>query len=384
VLAGVAIATVARAAPCADPAACAKACSRADPAACVEAAQAYFDGRHGAPLDTKRSFALAKTACDAGDAHGCALLGFHYQDGSGVAWSPERAVAVYERACQGGAGEGCFNLAGMYSGGHGVIVDFDKSDAYKKRAREAWTTACDRGHLPSCTALASMVIEDHDAKRATALYERACTDGYRSGCVQAARLRFEAGALTADKYLAALDEQCRAGESSGCGEAAGALLVGKPGMAQDLARAYAFAERGCDGGDAESCMVRASKGLEAHDEVDERAFAMKACDRHIALACAAAAAIAHDRASARDLYRRACRMGNADACEELAKDLFAAKRDADGVRWAREACRMGHVAACGPLLERDLDLPVPPYAKQKLYAQGCASKIAPACKHVRK
>src|SRR5207245_3811998 len=141
-----------------------------------------------------KSFALAKQACDGGDVHGCALLGFHYQDGSGVAPSPERALALYEKACRGGSGVACFNLAGMYGGGHGVVVDTAKYETYKKLARDKWAAACDGGHLPSCTALA----DGEDRKRALALCDRACTGGHRVGCVQRARLRLEDSAITAD------------------------------------------------------------------------------------------------------------------------------------------------------------------------------------------
>jgi TPR repeat protein len=381
-IAVVALASIARAEPCADPAACAKACSPRDATACTRAAEDYFDGRRGAPLDTTKSFAFAKQACDGGDVHGCALLGFHYQDGSGVASSPERALAIYDKACRGGSGVACFNLAGMYGGGHGVVVDNAKYEQYKKLARDKWTAACDGGHFPSCTALASMVLEDKDAKRALALCDRACAGGYRVGCVQGTRLRREAGAIAADAYVRELDAQCTAGEASGCGEAGGSLLSGKLGVAKDRKRALALLERGCAGGDAQSCMTISADAWDAHDTATTRSYALKACDRHVALACVAASTMTDEKA-AEVLLERACRMGNADGCVELAKAMVVARRVDAAVTWAREACRMGRGEACVLLVERDLELPVPAEAKQKVYTQACSAGLKPACRHVK-
>ena len=365
-LAVIALASLARAEPCGDRVAC---------------AEDYFFGKHGAPVDTQKSFAYAKAACDAGDAHGCALLGFHYQDGVGVEQAPERAIATYDKACRGGSGVACFNLAGMYGGGHGVIVDHAKYEAYKKLAREQWTAACDRGHTASCTALASMMLADSDRKRAIALCDRACAASDRNGCVQAARLRFEDKALAAAAYLKELDAQCTAGEASGCGTAGSALLAGTGGIAKDRARGLALATRGCDGGDANACMDLLVDAYDAKDVAKQRAYAAQACDRHAVHGCVVAAAIAADVKTADAFDRRACLMGNAEACETLARSMFAAKRDGDAIRWVREACRMGRGLACGVLIERDLDVPVPPDAKKKLYAEACKADIKPACRH---
>ncbi len=77
-----------------------------EPEACAAAAELYFDGginlparqRAGGahPLDHTRSFRFATTACQAGHAFGCALLGYHFQDGLGTAWAPAAAIAAYE------------------------------------------------------------------------------------------------------------------------------------------------------------------------------------------------------------------------------------------------------------------------------------------------
>src|SRR4029079_13775230 len=131
----------------------------------------YFDGKFGAPLDHAKSFAFAKRACDAGDVFGCALVGYHYQDGLGVPWARSLAVTTYDKACRAGAGVACFNLSTMYSGGQGVDADKAKGDAYHALAKQQWRAQCDGADARWCTNLAYVVTNEGDRAAARKLNE---------------------------------------------------------------------------------------------------------------------------------------------------------------------------------------------------------------------
>ena len=140
--------------PCGGPD-CEARCTAGDPAACAHAAELFFDGKSGHPLDMARSFRLASRACDAGVMHGCFLVGYHHQDGLGTPWAPARAVAAYERACAGGFGTACYNLGSMYSGGQGIDPDPPRGKDYIARAGAAWKAACDGSEPRWCSAPAA-------------------------------------------------------------------------------------------------------------------------------------------------------------------------------------------------------------------------------------
>ena len=50
---------------------------------------------------------LMTTACDKGNADGCAALGLMYQNGQGVARDDFKATSLYHKACDGGNARGC-------------------------------------------------------------------------------------------------------------------------------------------------------------------------------------------------------------------------------------------------------------------------------------
>lgn len=386
----IAIPAATGAAPCQDTAACEKACSARAPEACTRAAEAYFDGKNGSPVDVARSFALARRACDAGDAYGCALVGFHYQDGLGTEWSPARAVATYEQACKAGAGVACFNLAGMYGDGHGVEVDDGKYKTYLAHARDKWTAACNGSGTRWCTNLGFLVERDGDRATAATLHKRACAGGDPIGCAEAARIAFAAGSVKPEAYIRELVAQCEAGAPHACGNAGSLLVLGDDGVVKDAARGVALLRRGCERGDGNSCHLAAIVLAAGQDVPRDAAAALKydelACDRHQSRACldAGKVRVATDRAAAVALARRACQMGRPDGCELVAAAAHDGKRDAEAMRWTREACRMGARSSCDLLIARDLPMPVPAAERSRMYAAACGRGVKVACKHVAK
>jgi TPR repeat protein len=379
---------------CKDSAACEKACAAKDLAACTFAAERHFEGKDGWTLDQKKSLALSKRACDGGDAFGCALLGYHYQDGLGTAYAPKLAIAAYEKACKGGAGVGCFNLASMYYGGHGVAqYDTAKGDEYTKRARAAWEAAC-KGSAPRwCTNLAFLEASSSKAPpdaqaKALELNRRACDAGVTVGCLEVARGKLELGKMDTLAYVKELDRLClRMNEYGACGVLAALLTLDEKGIAKDSKKAMELYVRACDGGDKSSCFIL---GLEyARGENAKQDFAAttrafdRACDRAYAKACLA---IAQDLASRKETKRatgyarRACHMGNGEAC-----GMVSALLPRETKAWATDGCRMGHIPSCGTLIKLDAPLPLPADVQKRLYTSACnESKVDLACKRLAK
>lgn len=378
---------------CKDSAACEKACAAKDVNACTFAAEQHLEGKNGWALDQPKSLKLAKRACDANDAFGCALLGSHYQDGLGTAFAPKLAIAAYEKACKRGAGVGCYNLASMYYGGHGVTqYDTAKGDAYTKLARTAWEAACNGSAPRWCTNLAFLEASaNKDApealEKALALDRRACEAGISVGCLEVARIKLELGKMDTFAYMKELDRLClRVNEYGACSVLAALLTLGEKGIAKDGKKAMELYTRACDGGDKSSCFML---GIEyARGENTKQDFAAttrafeRACDRAYAKGCLA---IAQDLASrkdkrAADYARRACHMGNGEAC-----GMLGALVPREAKTWATDGCRMGHMPSCGVLIKADAPLPLPADVQKRLYTSACnEAKVDLACKRLAK
>ena len=379
---------------------CEKLCGPKDTGACTFAAEHHLDGKAGWPLDHAKSLKLAKRACDAKDAFGCALLGLHYQDGLGTQFAPRSAIAAYEKACKGGAGVGCYNLASMYLGAHGVPLDRAKGDDYTKLARTHWEAAC-KGTQPRwCTNLAFLEAPDTKAPaeaqaRALELNQRACDAGITAGCLEAARAKLELGKMDALAFVRALDKLCmQKSEYGACAVLAGLLALGENGIAKDGKRAVELLVRACDGGDKHSCFALGIEYASGKNTTQDFAATTKAfdraCDRAFSRACLAIGqnlAATKDYKRAADYARRACHMGNAEACGMLAQlhadGTGVAKSVTESTKWAIDGCRMAHAPSCGLLIKRDVSpLPIPADAQKQFYETACKANVASACKRL--
>ncbi len=187
----------------------------------VVAALAWTSGRTDIPS--------LESSCAAGKAEACTKLARVYLGGEGVPRSQGRAARLYDRGCNGGDVEACHELGHLWAIGEGVVAEDDE------RARQLWTTACDRKHAPSCLALATMMIVREDGK---------------------------AGA-TGEAYDL-VKEACQGGEALACEGLAEAYAEGERGFGKDAVkakdawqRAVDLRRRACDGGDAEGCVAAA-------------------------------------------------------------------------------------------------------------------------------
>jgi TPR repeat protein len=107
----------------------------------------YDEGRGVLSEDDERAVTLYRQGCEAGDAEGCARLGWMYSHGHGVPKSETGAVTFYERACDRGDALGCGNLGVMYEYGRGGLAQ-DSA-----RATSLYQQGCDGGDPTACANL---------------------------------------------------------------------------------------------------------------------------------------------------------------------------------------------------------------------------------------
>ena len=353
-----------------------------DAHACTQASE-YWEGDNGHAFDPKKSFRYAAIGCAFGDGLACALLGSFYQNGVGTAWSPLPAIKLYERSCNAGTGLGCARLAQMYANGYGVDWDRVKAKTYRNRAHEEWLTACLGGELRWCPDAAASTREGEPT--AHELNQRACDHGIPAGCIAVLHDQLTHPAGSQDAALRALDQWCSRGESAACAELA--VAYDQPDGPGDARRAAALMKRACALGDRDACvrigiLHEIERGVPKDDATARRYFG-RACERGSSRGCLYLAqdslVLGGAKLEITHIAQRGCEMGNAEACELLARIYIAYHDEALALRWATEACRMGREVGCQHLIARDAELPKTNIEQVQLYHDACKAKMAPAC-----
>jgi TPR repeat protein len=127
----------------------AKACASKDALACrIEGMCLAEDWQaRKAPPDVPGALRAFASACDLGDARGCARLGWLRAAGSQGADDPAlaEALAAYQKACDLELAEGCVAVAGYLQYGLGAPADL-------ARARSLTSEWCARGSVEACHA----------------------------------------------------------------------------------------------------------------------------------------------------------------------------------------------------------------------------------------
>jgi TPR repeat protein len=166
----------------------------------------------------------------------------------------KKARPAFEAACKAGNGESCFSAGYMWSKGEGGKADDTK-------ARGFYTSGCKLGDGGACNNLANFMDKGRggplDTVQALATYEKSCAGNNQLGCFQAA------------KVLA-------------YGDSAGKVKI-------DATRAQGFYVRACDLNYTAACYIAASN-------------------------VRAGRGVAADEAAANQLFRRACTLGDKEAC----------------------------------------------------------------------
>jgi TPR repeat protein len=276
------------------------ACDKADARACAELSRRYRAG-DGVPRDLGLAVAAAQEGCEAGEPALCVEAGRAVLRGEGVKRDPEQAKQLFSAACTSRTQAACLDLALMYETGDGIAQDahaamplFDKAcrsgdsaacellgDARWQGigtardpagAQASYRRACDLEVGSSCTKLADSLRVLHDDARADAQYRKACAADEKDACIAEALPKGCSGRdacldfadLCAD-YLAGYDAlaepslaraPCEAACTGGVGEACDSLADMYQeglGVGRDDGRARDFRKRACELGDRDAC-----------------------------------------------------------------------------------------------------------------------------------
>jgi TPR repeat protein len=207
--------------------------------------------------------------CDANVGQACGELASHYLEAPSK--DSARAAALARRACDLGDAAGCFTLSSLYGSGDGLPRDEARALATNARAEElARAGACGAGgSMEGCIGIIKG-LNASNAERSTALApdtaRASCEQGDPLMCMDLARLYFTGGPTVAKDPAKAAQYQgaamrlwkdaCERGVGSACRTVAVSLARPAPGEAPDFDRAAAYAKRGCnDDHDALSCVM---------------------------------------------------------------------------------------------------------------------------------
>jgi TPR repeat protein len=251
-------------------------------AACLILAGYFQRGVFGFQRDPARAALLWESAvdmlqasCDHGEVADCtraaAAIGMQLRpDAESAGWM----VRYAEDGCRGGDVSGCALLGLIYERARGVARDEERSTAY-------YDQACGGGHQQSCLLLASRA----EGREAVRDYERACSAGSGFGC-------------------AAAGQHHRKGV----------------GVEPSTEKAGAFFTRGCEIGNLAACLLGAEMYATGPSPDRRRAMRMAgaACMEGIPDGCLLIGDLMEREqrpSSAREAYRRACKLGELKGCE---------------------------------------------------------------------
>lgn len=229
----------------------AAACRDGDGTACRELAD---------PNDPADTF--LRQACDLGDGEAC------YQLALEIGSDEERSVPFYEQACDAGIAKACTNLGWMYERGLGTRKDLDA--ALRLYRLGCNTTSCGRPNNLGCVNLGRFyrdgigVKEDH--VEAARLFRMVCErrpadDEDAANIARACSLagtemvfgRGKRALRDLQRGRELLEKGCAANDAFGCFNLGVLYEFGGEGVAADRARAATHYRRACDMGDTEAC-----------------------------------------------------------------------------------------------------------------------------------
>lgn len=173
--------------------ACTTACEGGDHPSCVlQADLAWKAGDHAAVV-----VPLAR-ACEGGIPRACSIFASRLADERVQPQLTEsrrkaRRASFATQGCEGNDGLGCSTLARFTAEGFGGLTqDAAKAEALYRKSLTAFTRECDGNDAQSCFLLGMQhdfgKHAPKDAKKAAALYKKACEGGSEEGCTAAKNL----------------------------------------------------------------------------------------------------------------------------------------------------------------------------------------------------
>jgi len=306
----------------------AKACDGGATDACAAISYMYGKGV-GVTKDESKAAGLLSRACDGGNLQSCYALGVAYDFGVGVQQDFPRAAVLYGKACNAGNKQSCGNLGQLYLTGKGVARDYF-------RAADLLANGCDAGSDLNCFNLGLLYETGNgvtkDTSRAAAMFSKACDGGNASGCGNLGHVYANGDGVTKDLFRAATSysKACDAGIAMSCAQLANLYQQGS-GVAKDLGQALTLYSKACNAGYMNGCtglgfIYLNGDGI-AKDAVRAAAFLTKSCDAGEPIACSSLGSlyqsgekgIPKDKDKAKQLYGKACSLGNQQSCDLLKK-----------------------------------------------------------------
>ncbi|MFO0583049.1 MAG: tetratricopeptide repeat protein [Anaeromyxobacter sp.] len=230
------------------------------------------------------------------------------------------------------------------------------------RAAPAFERACELGETAQCAPAADAYLTVGLSTPAVRLLQRACLSGEVEGpksCARAAEILWEGKGLMRDatSAVALAKRACDANNGLGCVIMGYALVKGEGGVQKDRKKAAELISGACAKGDETACLGMGDVAKEAKPgEVTKEQLAPlgPACEKGLLAVCVPGAEAAQrfeDPELALKLYRHACMNDAPDAAKacDVGGNLWVAKGgDAApvGAELQRKACTLGNNDAC--------------------------------------
>ncbi|MDR1889696.1 MAG: hypothetical protein LBQ81_10020 [Zoogloeaceae bacterium] len=200
---------------------------------------------------------LARKACDANIAAGCAYLISPNLHGFGRA--PDKAIEYAEKSCREDDAFGCDWLGNMYKSGDGVPVDLVKSHRFLAKAMALYRQQCDKGYEIGCYRLAMSYDgneeSEQNAEKTILLFQQACDARIALACSRLSNHYRYNEDLAKDEQKAMFyqEKSCDFGDPSDCYFSGSNYSYGSDGAVKDVAKAARMWQKGCDLDDDSSC-----------------------------------------------------------------------------------------------------------------------------------
>lgn len=309
------------------------------------------------------------------------------QESRGLIDDVMRATSIFERACELGNARACNNLGVHYERGFGVERD-------EGRAVELYEQACDDPSKIGCVNFASVLERTGKPARAGQIFEGECERGVVVACH---RLALSIEAVEQARAAELYEGACGASHMPACSRFAEVLR--RRGDVEDARRAVRYDKAACKAGEAMSCRelgVAYELGRGApKDEAIARGFYKTACDRSDPNGCARLGVFvargiggARDEVQAIKLLAVACQYEEMLGCTTLgamASYQPLASKAAEALYGTFERdCEQGKASACamqGDLLIRGIGAARDLERGPALLEKACAGGDVKACQH---
>ena len=168
------------------------------------------------PVDVA-ALQVLRDNCQRGHADTCMLLGQESLRGRDAPYDPGLAVTSFQAACQQGRGEGCFQWAMTLTGGHGL-------PSQPATILSLQRLGCTMGHLPSCHAVAKLLLKTQSdelkpeiIEEAKSLLTSACDGRLGESCDDLAMLISEQeGSSARGRAVGLAERSCQYGYFRAC------------------------------------------------------------------------------------------------------------------------------------------------------------------------